>query len=146
MTQHDFEIGQEIGRQIKKEHIDPLNAQIDSLKAELERVNELASERLVEIGRLKGTLAKVDARENEMRDDLVEQLEEKDAYIKRLEAGGEIPAMSAEQLAQKFHDIYERRAPEYGYTTRKSSAVPWSAVPEPNKSLMIAVCNEILSD
>ena len=54
--------------------------------------------------------------------------------------------ISAERLAQLFHDTYERRAPEHGYTTRKTSAVPWSAVPEPNKSLMIAVAGEVLRE
>jgi len=54
--------------------------------------------------------------------------------------------MTAETLAQRFHEIYERRAPEFGYTTRKSSAVPWENVPEPNKSLMIAVCRELLRE
>lgn len=52
--------------------------------------------------------------------------------------------MTAEQLAQLFHDTYEELAPNYGYTTRKSSAVPWSEVPEPNKSLMIAVAEKVL--
>ena len=49
-----------------------------------------------------------------------------------------------ERLAQLWHDEYERRAPEFGYTTRKSSAVPWSEVPEPNKSLMIAVAKAVI--
>lgn len=53
--------------------------------------------------------------------------------------------LTAEQLAQKFHEIYERLAPEHGYETRKASAVPWSDVPANNKALMIAVCNEILT-
>jgi hypothetical protein len=88
--------------------------EVDSLKAELERVNELASERLREIERLKGIIAQ------------------------------NLNIYTPEQLAQKFHDIYERRAPEYGYTTRRSSAQPWQDVPEPNKSLMIAVAAEIL--
>ena len=47
--------------------------------------------------------------------------------------------MTPEQLAKLFHDTYEELAPSFGYTTRESSAVPWSDVPEPNKSLMIAV-------
>jgi hypothetical protein len=51
-----------------------------------------------------------------------------------------------EQLAQKFHETYERLAPEYGYETRKESAVPWSDVLEKNKRLMIAVCAEILRE
>jgi len=53
--------------------------------------------------------------------------------------------LTAEQLAQKFHEIYERLAPEHGYETRKASAVPWADVPANNKNLMIAVCNEILT-
>ena len=52
--------------------------------------------------------------------------------------------ITPEQLAQMFHDEYERLAPEFGYTTRKSSAQPWEDVPEPNKSLMIAVAKHIL--
>jgi len=50
----------------------------------------------------------------------------------------------AEELAQQFHETYERLAPQYNYQTRKASAVPWSDVPENNKRLMIAVCTEIL--
>lgn len=54
--------------------------------------------------------------------------------------------MTAEQLAQLFHDMYERLAPEFGYTTRKSSAQPWKDVSEPNKSLMIAVAKRVLEE
>jgi CheY-like chemotaxis protein len=53
--------------------------------------------------------------------------------------------MKPERLAQMFHETYERLAPEYGYKTREESAVPWEAVPEANKKLMIAVCGEILA-
>ena len=52
--------------------------------------------------------------------------------------------MTAEELAQLFHETYEKLAPEYGYKTREASSVPWSQVPEPNKSLMIAVAAHIL--
>lgn len=52
-------------------------------------------------------------------------------------------AGTAEALAQRFHETYERLAPEYGYETRAMSAVPWDAVPERNKRLMIAVCEEL---
>ena len=54
--------------------------------------------------------------------------------------------MKAEWLAQLFHDSYERRAPEFGYSTRRSSAKPWEDVPEPNKSLMIAVAKDVLRE
>ncbi len=52
---------------------------------------------------------------------------------------------TAEELAQLFHETYERLAPQYGYETRKASAVPWDQVPEENKRLMVAVCDEILT-
>ena len=52
--------------------------------------------------------------------------------------------LTPEQLAQQFHENYERLAPSHGYETRKDSAVAWADVPANNKSLMIAVCAEIL--
>jgi hypothetical protein len=51
----------------------------------------------------------------------------------------------AEALARRFHETYERLAPEHGYETRKASAVPWEDVPEPNRALMVAVASELLS-
>jgi hypothetical protein len=45
-----------------------------------------------------------------------------------------------------FHEKYERLAPEFGYKTREESAVPWDEVPEQNRSLMVAVCTEILDE
>jgi len=50
----------------------------------------------------------------------------------------------AEVLAAAFHREYERLAPSFGYETRRESAVPWAEVPEQNKALMIAVCQELL--
>jgi hypothetical protein len=52
--------------------------------------------------------------------------------------------ISAEQLAQRFHETYERLAPNFGYKTREASAKPWADVPKNNKRLMIAVCAKIL--
>src|SRR5262245_15794207 len=52
--------------------------------------------------------------------------------------------MSPEQLARLFHETYERLAPAFGYETRKASSVPWKEVPEPNRSLMVAVAAEVL--
>jgi hypothetical protein len=51
--------------------------------------------------------------------------------------------MTPEMLAQRFHETYERLAPQFGYETRRESAKPWSEVPENNKQLMVAVCGEI---
>jgi len=53
--------------------------------------------------------------------------------------------VTPEQLAQLFHESYERRAPAFGYKTREASAVPWADVPEPNRSLMIAVASDVLA-
>ena len=52
--------------------------------------------------------------------------------------------MTPEALAQLFHETYERLAPTHGYETREASAKPWADVPEPNRSLMIAVGGEVL--
>jgi hypothetical protein len=49
-----------------------------------------------------------------------------------------------EELARRFHETYERLAPSFGYETRSESAVPWDAVPEKNRRLMVAVCAELL--
>ncbi len=53
-------------------------------------------------------------------------------------------SITPEALARAFHETYERLAPSYGYETRRASAVPWEQVPENNKQLMIAVCEELL--
>lgn len=52
--------------------------------------------------------------------------------------------MTAEQIAQAFHEAYERLAPDFGYRTREASAKPWAEVPGQNKSLMIAVVRSLL--
>lgn len=52
----------------------------------------------------------------------------------------------SERIAKRFHEIYEQLAPEHGYETRKASAVPWEAVPEQNKSLMIDVVDSLLTE
>jgi hypothetical protein len=53
--------------------------------------------------------------------------------------------IDAEMLARRFHEAYERLAPQFNYVTRQATAVPWEEVPEENKRLMIAVCEEILA-
>jgi hypothetical protein len=50
----------------------------------------------------------------------------------------------AEKLAKLFHDTYEELAPSHGYETREASRKPWDEVPEPNRSLMIAVAQKVL--
>ncbi len=47
-------------------------------------------------------------------------------------------------MAQRFHEAYERLAPDYGYKTREASAVPWADVPAQNKALMVAVASEVV--
>lgn len=53
--------------------------------------------------------------------------------------------MTPEELAQFFHETYERLAPDFGYKTRQESRKPWAEVPESNRRLMIAVCAEVLA-
>lgn len=54
-------------------------------------------------------------------------------------------ADTAESVARRFHETYERLAPEFGYETREASAVPWDAVPEANRRLMVATVREVLA-
>lgn len=56
---------------------------------------------------------------------------------------GDRPPTWADALARRFHEEYERLAPEFGYQTRQESAVPWSEVPTANKDLMRAVVAEV---
>lgn len=56
---------------------------------------------------------------------------------------GDASTPTAETLAQRFHEAYERLAPSFGYETRTASAKPWAEVPENNRRLMTAVCAEI---
>lgn len=51
-----------------------------------------------------------------------------------------------EELARRFHDHYERLAPDHGYKTRDASAVPWEEVPDNNRQLMTATCAAVLRD
>ena len=48
------------------------------------------------------------------------------------------------ELAEQFHDAYERLAPEYGYETRPETAVAWDYLPDNNRSLMLAVVTEVV--
>jgi hypothetical protein len=43
----------------------------------------------------------------------------------------------ADVIARRFHETYERLAPDFDYRTREASAKPWADVPEQNKALMI---------
>ena len=54
--------------------------------------------------------------------------------------------MMKEQLAQLFHETYERRAPEFGYATRPETAKRWEEIPwdNANKRLMVAVAGDVL--
>lgn len=54
--------------------------------------------------------------------------------------------MTAEALAKRFHETYERLAPDFGYETRLDSAVPWDDVPEQNRNLMVAVAATLLGE
>jgi hypothetical protein len=62
-----------------------------------------------------------------------------------LTAGAATELPDAEALARRFHETYERLAPQHDYRTRQASAKPWAEVPENNRALMTAVAAEVLS-
>lgn len=53
---------------------------------------------------------------------------------------------TVDQVARRFHEVYETLAEAFGYTTRPESAVPWDDVPEKNKSLMRAVVDVLVTE
>lgn len=55
----------------------------------------------------------------------------------------EVRALTPEQIARRFHETYERLAPDFGYRTREASAKPWEDVPTHNRALMVATAAEI---
>jgi hypothetical protein len=57
-----------------------------------------------------------------------------------------VPRYTNEQLAQRFHELYEELAPRYGYETREESRKPWADVPPQNKALMEMVCARMLKE
>ena len=54
--------------------------------------------------------------------------------------------MTAEGLARKFHETYEKMAPVYGHAPRPEFAVPWDELAEGNRRLLTAVFSELWSD
>lgn len=52
--------------------------------------------------------------------------------------------VTPEEMAQAFHEAYERLAGDFGYKTRAESAVPWADVPEANKALMVATIRNVM--
>jgi hypothetical protein len=56
-------------------------------------------------------------------------------------------AAVVEALARRFHDMYERLAPDHGWETQESTrAKPWEEVPEHNRRLMLATVEALLDD
>jgi hypothetical protein len=57
---------------------------------------------------------------------------------------GQDAVLAAVDLARLFHEEYERLAPNFGYSTREASAVPWDDVPETNRNLMVATAAAVI--
>ena len=53
--------------------------------------------------------------------------------------------MSPEQLAELFHETYERLAPAFGWKTKKGCHCKFAELPQRNKALMIATCQTVLN-
>jgi hypothetical protein len=55
-------------------------------------------------------------------------------------------SLIVDYIASEFHRLYEKIAPNYGYKTRKASAVSWADLSVNNKGLMRAVVATMLKD
>lgn len=62
------------------------------------------------------------------------------------EKDGTADAQRVDEIANRFHDLYEAYAPMYGYKTRDESAVPWEEVPGANRDLMRAVVKTLMAE
>jgi hypothetical protein len=51
-----------------------------------------------------------------------------------------------EQIAQRFHEVYEELAPIYGWQTQERSRVPWDDVPPANKRMMVKVLTRLIRE
>lgn len=54
------------------------------------------------------------------------------------------PLTTPDQLAELFHTTYEQVTPQFGYETRRETAVPWDELPHPHKQMLIAVATQVL--
>lgn len=52
----------------------------------------------------------------------------------------------AEDVARRFHEVYETLAPSFGWETQERSSVPWDELPEENRKLMVAVCRLVIPE
>ena len=57
-----------------------------------------------------------------------------------------IPSTDEERIAKRFHEVYEMLSPDYGYETRRESAVKWEQVPANNRALMTATVKRLLDE
>lgn len=53
--------------------------------------------------------------------------------------------MNPKQLAELFHETYERLAPAFGWKTKKGCNVKFADLPQRNKVLMITTCQTVLT-
>lgn len=51
-----------------------------------------------------------------------------------------------DQVAQRFHELYEELAPSHGWETQDVSRVPWDAVPHENQGLMRSVVRRLIEE
>jgi hypothetical protein len=54
--------------------------------------------------------------------------------------------LTAENLARRFHEVYEKIAPNFGYETKPESAKPWDEIPPNNRALMVATADVLLNE
>ncbi len=52
-------------------------------------------------------------------------------------------ALTAMELARRFHETYARLAPAFGEEARIESGASWADVPEQRKRLLVAICSEL---
>lgn len=52
----------------------------------------------------------------------------------------------AEQIARRFHEVYDARADIFGWSPAESTRVAWEDLPEENRNLMVSVVDILLAN
>jgi hypothetical protein len=52
----------------------------------------------------------------------------------------------SEQIAKRFHEVYEELAPTMGWETQEKARVPWEQLPVENKWLMVKVVEQLMEE
>jgi hypothetical protein len=119
-------------------------AEREMLTADLQALVDRQARLEDQLGGAQERATRAEQRLDRLRDEVAE--ERRPLWRKLTGRPPEGAERNPEPIARRFHENYERLAPDFGYETRETSAVPWEMVPAQNKALMIATVAALLDE